>query len=353
MRTPRRMLFPLEPRILLAVMVVGIAAVACEGAVSPERHLISGGISQALGNGFSSWSAPALIEDPAGPFNTSSLDGCPFIAPDGKTFYMASNRPGGNGRLDIWVSKRASVDEPWGAPENVGAPVNSEFDDFCPTISRDGKLLYFVSRRPGCGPDKTPDPNDSDVYVARLRSTHGFDTPEMLPCEEAAPYDAVNSPFDEFSPFPQLDPGLGPVLYFSSFRPGGFAVEAAGGTPDSDLYWSASHGGAFGLAELIPAMNTTADDGQPNVGSDGRELFFYSTRGGGQGGADLYVATRAHPLDAWSAPANLGAVVNSNAGETRPSLSWDGLSLYFGSTRPGGENNSSDIYVTTRQRLVP
>jgi hypothetical protein len=254
--------------------------------------------------------------------------------------------------LDIWVSKRAKVDDPWGAPENMGEGVNSDVDDFCPTMSRDGKLLYFVSRRAGCG-----ETTDSDVYVvrlapeARLNADHDLAAAEMLPCDDTAPFDAVNSPSDEFSPFPQLDPGSGLVLYYSSFRPGGFAAEAGGGAPDSDLYWSKSHGGAFGPAELIPGVNTAVDDGQPNVGSDGRELFFYSTRAGGVGAADLYVSTRAFPLDAWSTPVNL-VTVNSAAAETRPSLSWDGLSLFFGSTRAGGEG-SSDIYVATRQRLIP
>src|SRR5262249_55427791 len=95
-------------------------------------------------------------------FNTASLDGCPFISRDGKTFYLASTRPGGLGGIDIWVSKRASIDEPWGEPVNVGAPVNSSADDFCPTIARDGHLFYFVSRRAGgCG--------QGDIYVTRRR----------------------------------------------------------------------------------------------------------------------------------------------------------------------------------------
>ena len=187
--------------------------------------------------------------------------------------------------------------------------------------------------------------------MARLRANDGFEGVEQLPCDNSAPYDAVNSPADEFSPFPQLDPGVGPVLYFSSFRAGGYAVEPAGGTPDSDLYWSRSHGGVFGTTEIIPSVNSLQDDGQPNVGRDGRELFFYSTRAGGVGLADLYVSTRGWVMDEWSAPSNL-TTVNSSAAETRPSLSWDGLSLYFGSTRSGG-NGMTDIYVAIRQRLVP
>jgi hypothetical protein len=291
---------------------------------------------------WSDWSPAVSIEistpgaDPE--FNTASLDGCPFIAPDGRQFFMASNRPGGQGGIDIWISTRERTSDPWGPPVNLGAPVNSATDDFCPTMSRDGRTLYFVSRRQDgiqgidwCG--------GSDIYVARARDDGGFDAVEHLGC-------TVNSTADEFSPFPLLEPGAGPVLYFSSTRPG----LGTGG----DLYQSASHGGVFGPAELVPNVNSTVDDGQPNLRHDGLELFFYSSRAvaGAQGGNDIYVATRASLADAWSTPSNLGPNVNSPASETRPSLSWDLLTLYFGSTRPGGEGGS-DIYLTTRTRLVP
>jgi len=85
--------------------------------------------------------------------NTPSLDGCPIQSPDGLSLYMASNRPGGKGGLDVWMASRASVSAPWGAPQNLGEPVNSAADDFCPTpVGKNG--LFFVSREalPGaCG----------------------------------------------------------------------------------------------------------------------------------------------------------------------------------------------------------
>jgi hypothetical protein len=123
---------------------------------------------------------------------------------------------------------------------------------------------------------------------------------------------------------------------------------------DSDVYRSESQGGVFGRAELVPGVNSAADDGQPNVRRDGLELFFYSTRviaGVSQGAADLYASTRDHVAAAWSVPVNLGPNVNSAGAETRPSLSWDGTTLYFGSTRSGGEG-LIDIYVTTRAKLT-
>jgi hypothetical protein len=156
----------------------------------------------------------------------------------------------------------------------------------------------------------------------------------------------VNSALDEASPFPLAEPGSGPVLYFSSTRPG----LGTGG----DLYRSESHGGTFGPARLVPGLNSAADDAQPNLRRDGLEIFFYSTRpgAGGLGGPDIYSATRASTSAPWSTPVNLGSHVNSAAGDTRPSLSWDGTHLYFGSTRAASEAGSSDIYVSTRERLA-
>lgn len=325
-----RKLFPLP------TLVLSLAAGCQDGALEPKTHGVPR--SQAAALGFSDWSPAVNIEltspgaDAA--FNTPSLDGCPFISRDGKTFYMASTRPGGLGGIDIWVSTRAHLDQPWGNPVNVGAPVNSEADDFCPTIDRDGHRFFFVSRRAilgSCG--------GSDIYVTRFRNEGGFEQPVNLGCE-------VNSAFDEASPFPLPERRSGPVLYFSSTRPG----LGVGG----DLYRSESHGGVFGPAQLVSGVNSAFDDGQPNLRRDGLELFFYSTRPNAEalGGPDLYVATRASTGDPWSMPVNLGPDVNSAAGETRPSLSWDGTTLYFGSTRPGSEAGSADIYVTARDRVT-
>jgi hypothetical protein len=65
-----------------------------------------------------------------------------------------------------------------------------------------------------------------------------------------------------------------------------------------------------------------------------------------KGGQDIYVSTRASTDDPWSAPVNLGAAVNTSGGESRPSLSWDARTLFFG--RAPGPEGSSDIYISTR-----
>ena len=319
---------------ILALLVM----VAC----SPEstQNPLAPSAPEFLKGTYDAWSLATSIESaPPGAhptFNTAALEGCPFAARDGKTFFFASNRGGGVGGIDIYVSTRESVGDPWGAPVNVGAPVNSSSNDFCPTLARDGHTFYFVSDRPGgCGGD--------DIYRTRWRNRASFDTPANLGCQ-------VNSAGDEASPFPLPEPRSGLVLFYSSNRSGGFSAEAAGVVKgDADLYRSQWHGGRFGPGELVPGVNSASNDGQPNLRRDAREIFFFSNRPGTLGLNDIYSASRKKGQTDWSTPINLGPNVNSSASETRPSLSWDGTRLYFGSTRAGGEGGS-DIYVTTRQR---
>jgi hypothetical protein len=142
------------------------------------------------------------------------------------------------------------------------------------------------------------------------------------------------------------------VLFFSSARPGGFAAEAEGAVPDHDVYYSrALPDGSFSHAILVDGVNSAVDDARPNVRLDGLELVFDSPRPGGQGATDIWVSSRATVKSAWSAPVNPGAPINSSAPESRASLSRDGSRLYFGSGRPGGDGGS-DIYVATRDGSI-
>lgn len=298
------------------LILVGVLAALTFGTFASAQH-------------FSDWGPPVNAESIPGTsseLNTPFNDGCPYQSPDGLTLYMASNRPGGFGGQDIWVARRASEDDPWGAPENLGATINTEFDDFCPTPVR-GHGLYFVSARPGgCG--------GPDMYFTRI--TNGvWEQPQNLGCH-------INSSAGEASPAYFEDESGSSVLYFSSTRPGGFE---AGGV-DSDIYFSLD----FGLAQLAPALNTAADDSRPNVRKDGREIVFDSNRSGGVGGADIWTASRESTSVDWPAPGNLGVVINSSANETRASLSWDGLQLLFGSNRTGVEG-MADIFVSRREKL--
>jgi hypothetical protein len=289
---------------------------------------------------FTDWSLAVNAEhvtntDPN--FNTSALDGCPAPSPKGLEFYMASNRPGGLGGIDIWVARRETTDDPWGEPINVGAPVNSPSDDFCPTPQRNGRRLLFVSTRPGgCG--------GGDIYYSR-HGKHGWSEPVHLDC-------SVNSIGDEASPFlANYDDGTR-QLFFSSTRAGGVSIEDPPAvTGDADLYVSSvASDGSVGAPVLVPGVNTVFNDFRPTLRRDELELFFDSNRPGGLGGLDIWSAVREDVAAPWSTPVNLGPNVNSSDNESRPFLTWDRTMLYFGSTRPGGDG-SSDIYVTSRVRI--
>ena len=307
------MLRPIKSRLLV---FVGFAVALTFVSVVSAQH-------------FSEWGSPVTAESIPGTsseFNTAFNDGCPYQAPNGLSFFMASNRPGGFGGQDIWVARRASEDDPWGAPENLGEPVNSSADDFCPTPVR-GHGLFFVSARPGgCG--------GPDIYFTRFNQGL-WDVPLNLGC-------GINSAFAEASPSYFEDESARSILYFSSSRPDGFEP----GGVDSDIYFSVD----FGLAQLAPGLNTAADDSRPNVRKDGREIVFDSNRPGGIGAIDIWTSRRDTTENDWLSPSNLGALINSTANETRASLSWDGLQLVFGSNRAGVEG-MTDIFVSRRERV--
>jgi hypothetical protein len=278
---------------------------------------------------FGAWGEPVNAESIPGTsseLNTPFNDGCPIQSPDGLSLYIASNRPGGLGGQDIWVARRESTEDPWGAPENLGMPVNSSANDFCPTPVP-GHGLFFVSERAGgCG--------SGDIYFTRFKNG-AWEDPQNVGCQ-------INSIAGEASPSYFEDESGHAVLYFSSQRTDGFAP---GGT-DSDIYFSVD----FGPAQLAPGLNTAVEDFRPNVRKDGREIVFDSNRPGGSGGQDIWTAIRETTADDWSPPTNLGALINSAANETRASLSRDGLTMVFGSNRAGSEG-MADVYVTTREKI--
>jgi hypothetical protein len=260
-----------------------------------------------------------LAQPVLGNVNTSALEGCPIESPDGHYLFMASNRANS---LDIWAAYRANKDDPWGAPSRLPEPVNSAPDDFCPTPLSGGRLM-FVSRRldDGCPASA------ANIYEARLDPALGWLPAAILPCTAA---DDVNSFADEFSPSLVEAEGR-TILFFSSGREGVQKISER------------QANGQWGPAVAIEELNSGFQDARPNVSHDGLEIVFDSTRDGGA--PDIWTATRSKLSKEWSAPAKLGLEVNSNAAETRPSLSRDGRRLYFGSTRVG---NQSDIYVSRR-----
>jgi hypothetical protein len=102
--------------------------------------------ASAAGSKFSAWSAPVNL-GPA--VNSSSIEFGPAISKDGLSLYISSTHPGGFGGEDIWVSQRTSSDDAWGQPVNLGSNINTSDREFVPNFSRDGHWMFFTSNRPG------------------------------------------------------------------------------------------------------------------------------------------------------------------------------------------------------------
>lgn len=91
-------------------------------------------------------------------------------------------------------------------------------------------------------------------------------------------------------------------------------------------------------------------DTRTAIRHDGLEMFITSNRPGKIGSLDIWVSTRATTSDRWSTSTDLGPTVNSTAANGAPALSYDGTTLYFYSTCPGG-SGKNDLWMTTRTKL--
>src|SRR5918995_574859 len=130
------------------------------------------------------------------------------------------------------------------------------------------------------------------------------------------------------------------------------ALLLASGT-ESEPVWFQLQAHSFKTSEwsipvnLGSTINTALNEQGPTLSGDGLSLYFGSDRPGGLGGFDIWVSQRACTDCSWETPVNLGAVVNTAAAETGPGLSVDGHLLFFRSPREGGQG-LGDVYVSRR-----
>ena len=262
--------------------------------------------------------------------NSSAWDNAPSISADGLSLFFHSDRPGGSGSYDLWLTTRATKAEPWGTPVNLGPTLNSSADDLSPTISADGSTLYFHSNRAGGY-------GDQDMWVT-TRAT--VSDPWGIPVNLGS---TVNTGASEGGQSISAD---GLSLYFVSNRPGGSGgrdlwVTTRASTDDD---WGAP-------VNLGPTVNSSADARSTYISADGLMLFFGSNRPGGYGNRDLWVTTRATANEPWGESVNLGTTVNSSSHDYCPSISADGLMLFFASNRPGGVG-SQDLWQVSISPVV-
>ena len=277
-----------------------------------------------------SWCEPVNL---GATVNSAFNDQYPSITPNGLSLYFESNRPGGEGGLDLWVSQRKSVDSPWETPQNLGFLINSSADERTANFTLDGLTMYFSSARPGGH-------GALDFYVTRR--TDPNDDFGWGPVQNLG--EPINTAASEGGGVFQLD-AAGDITHFYFIRDPAL-------DEDFDIYVTVPDywGGWETPVPVLELSSSGFTDTRPWVTRDGLEMFLSSIRPGGSGVRDLYVSTRASIGDAWGDPVNLGPAVNTSFREENGSLDLGDPSestLYLFSNRPDGFG-ITDIYVTTR-----
>ncbi len=194
------------------------------------------------------WSQPEVA-----PFAGKFSDLEPAFSADGKTLYFASNRPQ-NGTepkdFDIWKVTRSG--DGWGEPVNLGTTINTEMDEFYPSITKSGNLYFTATYKEG--------PGREDIYLSTLKNNE-YQKPTPLDT-------AVNSKFYEFNAFVSPDEKF---IIFTSY-----GREDTGG---GDLYISMKDSnGRWKASQNLNALNSEQLDYCPYVSPDGKILFFTSDR---------------------------------------------------------------------------
>jgi WD40-like Beta Propeller Repeat len=275
---------------------------------------------------YSDWSAPINL----GPtVNSTSMDRAPAISKDGLSLYFASNRPlTGFGGENIYVSQRETRDSEWGPPVNLGPNINTTDNEQVPALSRDGHLLFFASNRLGGF-------GGVDIWVSRREHTHddfAWQPAENLGAgvnsfslDEGPSYfenDELGVPQLYFSSG-RLSGGLSSIFVSEqaadgSFGPAVLVFELSGlgntrrpsighdgleiflsserpGIPNSQDLWVATRETVFDAwsepINLGSPLNSELVDVQPYISADRETLFFASNRPGG-GPTDIYMSTR-------------------------------------------------------------
>lgn len=160
-----------------------------------------------------SWRAATELGHPV---NTPGDEGAMCLSPDGQLlFFAACNRPGGYGSCDIYMSRKSG--DHWSEPENLGPAINTQYWESQPAFSPDGRTLYFVSNRPGGF-------GGSDIWISTLQPgglwSEAVVAPERINTSEAERSPFVHPDGQTLYFSSKGHPGMGEGdIFFSRFDP--------------------------------------------------------------------------------------------------------------------------------------
>lgn len=198
------------------------------------------------------------------PITTLSNEGAQSISADGKTMvYTACGMAGGKGSCDIYITYK--VGNQWIKPKNLGSPVNSRHWESQPSLSADGRTLYFVSNRPGGFGKK-------DIWMSTLTDTNTWTPPVNLG-------ETINTKDEEESPFIHAD---GKTLFFST--------DGHYGMGKKDMFVTQRHANGSWRTPVNMGypLNTHSKESHIVVNAAGTKGYFASNQYGSLGGIDIF-----------------------------------------------------------------
>lgn len=204
-------------------------------------------------------------------------------------------------------------------PVSLGSAINTEAQEYLPSLSADGQQLIFTRRIAG-----------QEDFFGSQKVDDQWQT--------AQPIDALNTQFSEGAHTLSAD---GQRLYFTAC----LYPKSLG---SCDLYYTEKEKGTWTTpVNLGRTINTENWDAQPSIAADGNALFFSSDRKGGIGGRDLWVSYRT-PEGDWGKPQNMGELINTPGHEETPFIHPDGQTLYFTSKGHPGMGGA-DLFISRKQ----
>jgi Tol biopolymer transport system component len=258
--------------------------------------------------------------------NSSEIDASPIMTPDGLQLYFGSDRAGGLGGVDLWMSTRPSKDDEWEEPVNLGEPFNTPDWDIGPSLSADGLEFYFarINYEEWTG----------GLWVAKRASI------DELWGEPTNLGPTVNSATVSIGPCISPD---SLTLFFYSDESGSADVWMTT-RPTRARPWGPP-------INFESPVNGESWDYWPHITANGLALLFCSDREGGNGGEDVWMAKRPTASDPWSSPTALASPANSEAWDTCPFISADGSTYLFVSDRDVGQG-SYDLWQASVTPMV-
>lgn len=200
------------------------------------------------------WSKPQLVS-----FSSGHRDIEPFLSGDGLRLYFASNRPlndtiSKSKDYDIWYVERKNQKDKWSKAINLGFPINSEYDEFYPSVAKNGNLYFTSENSKSFGKD--------DIYVSYLKNNQ-FSEPENLGKN-------INSEGYEFNAF--ISPDEKFILFTGYGKPDGF------GSGDLYISYKNEEGNWETPKNLSDSVNSKAMDYCPFYDAKNKTLYFTSKR---------------------------------------------------------------------------